>query len=56
MSISVEEIQDWEAELSVSPLKVTEGLDVPEEKLAPCDLLRWQRYGRVPVERTILLS
>ena len=31
MSISVEEIQDWEAELSVSPLKVTEGLDVPEE-------------------------
>ena len=31
MSISVEEIRDWEAELSVSPLKVTEGLDVPEE-------------------------
>ena len=31
MSISMEEIQDWEAELSVSPLKVTEGLDVPEE-------------------------
>ena len=31
MSISVEELQDWEAELSVSPLKVTEGLDVPEE-------------------------
>ena len=31
MSISVEEIQDWEAELSMSPLKVTEGLHVPEE-------------------------